>query len=124
MTFTESITACMGKFATFKGRASRSEYWWFYLFAVLLGWAASLVGQTISSSGGADALSGLVNLVLLIPILAAGTRRLHDTGRSGWWQLLYFTVIGAILVIVWQATAGTNAANEHGEAIPLGHASA
>lgn len=122
MTFSESISTCMGKFATFSGRASRSEYWWFYLFTLLLSWGASLVGATIIPGEAGGFLSIIVNLVLLIPALAAGTRRLHDTGRSGWWQLLYFTVIGGILIIVWQATEGTKESNAHGEPIPLGNA--
>lgn len=92
MTFTESISTCFRKYATFDGTASRSEYWWFFLFLVL---AAAIL------SLASDTLTAIFNLATIIPSLAAGARRLHDTDRSGWWQLLYFIpVIGWIALIV------------------------
>lgn len=118
MTFTQSITICMSKYATFKGRASRSEFWWFYLFAVLLGWAASVVGAVTmpAGSGLGDIFSLVVNLVLLLPSLAAGARRLHDIGRSGWWLLLCLTGIGIILLIIWWVQDTKHEANNYGPA--------
>jgi len=116
MGFSQAITSCMGKYANFQGRATRSEYWWFYLFQILLTWGASIVGSlTLGDSG--DMLSSLVSLALLLPSIAVGSRRLHDTGRSGWWQLLVFTIIGIILLIVWLASDGEKAANKYGEPI-------
>lgn len=109
MTFGKSISTCFSKFFVFGGRASRPEYWWFYLFTVLLSWGAMLDNSQV--------LSVLVNLVLLFPIIAAGTRRLHDTNRSGWWQLLYFTIIGAIPVIVWMASKGNDQDNQYGSPV-------
>jgi len=94
MTFGKSISTCFSKFFDFKGRASRPEYWWFYLFTILASWGSMLVDHT-------QILSGLVSLICLFPALAAATRRLHDTNRSGWWQLLCFTIIGIIPVIIW-----------------------
>ncbi len=92
MTFTESISTCFSKYATFDGTASRSEYWWFILFLVLTAFALGLAS---------DVVAAIFNLATLIPSLAAGARRLHDTDRSGWWQLLYFVpVIGWIALIV------------------------
>jgi uncharacterized membrane protein YhaH (DUF805 family) len=102
----------MGKFATFDGRASQSEFWWFYLFTVLVSWGASAVGALVL--GDPAGLSLLANLILLLPLLAAATRRLHDTGRSGWWQLLSLTVIGVILLIVWWASEGDVEENDYG----------
>ncbi|WP_346289054.1 DUF805 domain-containing protein [Zoogloea sp.] len=104
MTFGQSIKTCLSKYADFKGRAGRPEYWWFFLFCLLLGWA----GGIIDHSG---TLTGFINLALLLPSLAAATRRLHDTGRSGWWQLLSLTVIGLIPLFYWLACRG----NEEGE---------
>lgn len=98
MGFMEAISTCMGKYATFSGRASRSEYWWFYLFTVLMSWAAALVGG--------EALNLLVGLVFLTPALAAGARRLHDVNKSGWWQLLLFTIIGIPVLIYWLVKPG------------------
>ena len=116
MGFSQAIASCMGKYANFQGRATRGEYWWFYLFQILLTWGASIVGSlTLGDSG--YMLTGLVSLALLLPSIAVGARRLHDTGRSGWWQLLAFTIIGIILLIVWFVSDGEKDANKYGEPI-------
>lgn len=103
------------KYATFTGRASRSEFWWWSLVAVVVGLILELLDaltsggfaegdRTLGSLG--DLLSYLWGLATLIPGLALGARRLHDIDKSGWWQLLLFLpVIGAIILIVWWATA-------------------
>lgn len=91
MTFTESIRVCFSKYTDFNGRASRSEYWWFVLFLVL----ASFVTDAISHK-----LSMLFSLATLLPWIAVAARRLHDTNRSGWWQLIaLIPVIGWIIII-------------------------
>ena len=108
MTIDKAIEACMSKFANFEGRASRPEYWWFYLFTILLGWAAHVVDRS-------GTLSGLVNIVMLIPVFSAGSRRLHDTNRSGWRQLLILTVIGVIPLIFWMASKGDEQENRYGK---------
>ena len=92
MNFGQAISSCLSKYATFSGRASRPEFWWFFLFQILISLAASMLGE---------AINGLVALGLLLPALAVGTRRLHDIGKSGWWQLLTLTVIGLLLLIYW-----------------------
>ncbi|MCJ7800157.1 MAG: DUF805 domain-containing protein [Polaromonas sp.] len=92
MNFGQAISSCLRNYATFSGRASRSELWWFFLFQILVSIAASTVSQQLGS---------LVNLALLLPALAVGTRRLHDIGKSGWWQLLTLTGIGLLLLIYW-----------------------
>ena len=98
MTFQESIQVCFKKYADFTGRASRSEYWWFALFVFLASAGTSIISQVAS---------GLFSLATLLPSLAAGARRLHETGRSGWWQLLWLVpVIGWIVVIVFLAQEG------------------
>ena len=84
MSFSHAIATCMGKYATFSGRASRSEFWWFQLFVVLMSWGAQIVGATQGGPELAFVLSQVVGLAFLFPVLAVGTRRLHDVGRSGW----------------------------------------
>ena len=102
MKFFESVSVCFSKYANFDDRASRSEYWWFYLFCILLQIVMSILGF-ISGGGveGADILSGLASLVIIVPSFAVGARRLHDTNRSGWWQLLWFTVLGIPVLIIF-----------------------
>jgi uncharacterized membrane protein YhaH (DUF805 family) len=109
-----AISVCLSKYATFGGRATRSEYWWFYLFTVLLNWVVGIVGDA-SGQGLGTFLSLVISTGLFIPTLAAGSRRLHDTGRSGWWQLLVLTVIGMIWLIVWWATSSQPGSNAYGE---------
>jgi uncharacterized membrane protein YhaH (DUF805 family) len=105
--FPTAITTCFSKFATFSGRATRSEFWWFYLFTLLLTWFAQMaVGVSISS---------IVSIAMILPLWAAGARRLHDIGRTGWWQLIAFTLIGIIVLIVFYATDSEKAANKYGE---------
>lgn len=104
MTFGQSITTCMGKYVTFSGRASRSEFWWFYLFTVLISWGATLVEAAMFGGGAIGILSSIASLVFLLPSLAAGSRRLHDVNKSGWWLLIALTGIGVILLIVWWAS--------------------
>ena len=94
MEFGQAISTCLSKYARFSGRASRPEFWWFFLFQVLASLAASLIG---------DWLNGVVVLLLLLPGLAVGTRRLHDIGRTGWWQLIMLTGIGYFLLMYWWA---------------------
>ena len=117
MTFGQAIPSCMGKYATFSGRASRSEFWWFYLFTTLMYWGAQIAGYFTFpfGSGMGEIISFLVSLVFLLPGLAAGSRRLHDTGRSGWWQLLWFTIIGIILLIIWWAQDTRKEAYRYGD---------
>ena len=92
MSFATAVRTVLSKYATFSGRARRSEYWWWYLFFVLV-LAATTV---IDGATGAEPVPGstagwvttLVALALMLPHLAVGARRLHDIGRSGWWLLI------------------------------------
>ena len=102
MNFGQAISTCFSKYATFSGRASRPEFWWFFLFQILVSVAASMLGDTVS---------GLVGLALLLPALAVGARRLHDIGKSGWWQLIMLTVIGWLVLIYWWAQPARDAGN-------------
>ena len=78
MSFTESIKTCFEKYIDFSGRASRSEFWWFFLFRFIVGLITGLI----------PFLGGIIALALLLPGLAVTSRRLHDTNRTGWWMLL------------------------------------
>jgi uncharacterized membrane protein YhaH (DUF805 family) len=108
MDFVSSIKRNMttAAYAQFDGRASRSEYWWFYLFTLLAGLAAEIVGSTVGN---------LATLVFFLPSLALAARRLHDVGRSGWWFLLVFTVIGIPVLLYWLVRASDAGPNKYGE---------
>jgi DNA-binding CsgD family transcriptional regulator len=94
LSFYESIRVCLAKYADFHGRASRSEFWWFTLFVILVATALACVSEIAG---------GVFLTATLLPFLAAGARRLHDSGRSGWWQLfLLMPVAGIVLLgILW-----------------------
>jgi uncharacterized membrane protein YhaH (DUF805 family) len=84
-------------YADFEGRIGRQEFWMFILFSFLLNVALEIVSI--------DVLAMVVSLALFIPNIALASRRLHDTGRSGWWQLLWLIpIVGWIIIIVWLAT--------------------
>ncbi len=125
MTFADSIRTCFRKFATFSGRARRSEFWWFVLFLMIAGAAVSLVDAAIfgpqvstadfvtyhgdgsTSQGteqvieyGSGPLSNLWSLVTLLPLISAAWRRLQDTGRPGWYVLLPWGVLLVVALVV------------------------
>ncbi|MCR5591059.1 MAG: DUF805 domain-containing protein [Lachnospiraceae bacterium] len=113
----ESIQTVFQKYAVFEGRARRSEYWWFCLAYAIVN--SVLSGLARGLSGGAagtllSVISGIVALGCLVPSIAVVTRRLHDTGRSGWWQLLALTCIGGIVVLVWLIQDSQPGDNQYG----------
>jgi uncharacterized membrane protein YhaH (DUF805 family) len=106
------------KYADFSGRAPRAEYWWFYLF-VMLGYVAASIIDSMVGLGGTVSpygiLTMLFGLAMLVPSLAAGARRLHDIGRSGWWLLIVLVpIIGIIVLIVFLVTPSEPGDNQYG----------
>jgi transcriptional regulator with XRE-family HTH domain len=94
LSFLDAIRVCLVRYAEFEGRAGRAEYWWFVLFVTLATSAAALASE---------AVGGIVLLLLLTPLAAAGARRLHDVGYSGWWQLFALAPVGVVVPLVLQA---------------------
>lgn len=106
----EHFLGAIKQYATFTGRARRKEYWMYILFYVIF----SIVVGIVDSIIGSQVLTIIYSLGLLVPSLAIGARRLHDTGRSGWWQLLYLIpLIGAIVLLVFYVL-DSHADNEYG----------
>ena len=98
MNFIDAVKICFNKYADFNGCASRPELWWWVLFTFI--GAAAL--RTVSVS-----LSSLFTIVTFLPSIAVGARRLHDTDRSGWLQLLgLIPIAGLIILIIWFAEQG------------------
>lgn len=141
MTFGEAIRSVWSQYAVFKGRARRSEFWWWALLTFLIDAALQAVltwtgtvyrityfpgptGQWQQEVQGAPlaagnvivlVLSGLITLGLLLPSLAVAVRRLHDTGRSGWWLLIALVpLVGVIVLLVFYLIAGSTGTNAYG----------
>lgn len=112
MTFTESISTCFSKYATFTGRAARPEYWWFvlFLFTVSIGLGA-LTG--FNSEGLTP--SDIFGLATFVPSLAVAVRRLHDTNRSAWYLLIAIIPFGVFVLLWMLASSGSPGPNTYGE---------
>ena len=121
MNFTEAVKTCFKKYGTFSGRASRSEYWYFILLvsgSILL---FVLLGIFAGGPGFAQFIPLMILLYLgvLVPIIAVTARRLHDINKSGWWQLIELTIIGILLILVWNVTEGEKKKNIYGPPIKI-----
>jgi len=126
MGLVEAVKSVFGNYATFSGRARRSEYWFFYLFNLIAVFVFMIVASIIGAifGGGKGAAGGLAvgyvlyilyGLAAFIPSLAVAVRRLHDTNRSGWnllWCLLPF--VGGIVVLVFMVMDSTPGENQYG----------
>jgi uncharacterized membrane protein YhaH (DUF805 family) len=113
MDFQQAVKSCFAKYATFPGRAARSEFWYWQLFLTAAGIAVAIVDAVLGLHG--KPLGLIFYLVTLVPTLAVGVRRLHDTGRSAWWLLLWLVpLIGWIVFLVWACTKGSNGYNGYG----------
>ena len=119
MTFSQSVKTCFSKYCSFRGRASRSEYWWWIVFtfvvAIIFGNPSGIQSLHESSASGLPVISYVVGALLLLPNLGVLIRRLHDTGRSGWWWLIGFIpFLGSIILIVFCCQASQPFPNQYG----------
>ena len=114
MKFTESVKTVYSKYATFSGRATRSEYWWFVLFLYATILCAVLLGVATGIDEPILALIGLFVVLSFIPIVALRVRRLHDIGKSGWWIFLGLVpYIGEFILFIF-SVMGSDGENEYG----------
>lgn len=111
MEFGDAIRDGFSKYATFSGRSSRSAYWWWFLFALLV----TVLANILDAITGTFVLRVIVGLGLFLPGLAVLVRRYHDAGHSGWWVLLF--IIPIVGVVVWLIFTLTDSKppNEWGE---------
>lgn len=131
MSFGQAVRTCFNKYANFEGRASRAEFWWFYLFTILATFVVYLIPfifAMLSTAIGDNFLGTIfgilaalgfvlvvvVALGLIIPMLAVGCRRLHDRGQSGWLQLLILVPCGNLVLLVFWIMEGTPGDNAYG----------
>ena len=114
MKFTESVKTVYSKYATFSGRATRSEYWWFALFFYAIILCAVLLGVAMGIDKPIFALIGIFVALSFIPIVALRVRRLHDIGKSGWWIFLGLVpYIGEFILFIF-SVMGSDGENEYG----------
>ncbi len=117
MGFVEAVQSCFRQYVGFSGRARRSEYWWFFLFTVLVSMVASVLDSifgTMSDTTNVGVIGTIASLALLLPSIAVAIRRLHDTSRSGWWILIgLIPIVGWIILIVFYCQ-DSHGDNEHG----------
>lgn len=119
-----AVRAVLSKYATFTGRASRPEYWWWalsvFILLLVVGLldaflVAPLLGFGAGDENAGQPLSVIVSLAILIPNIAVGVRRLHDTGRTGWWLLISFVpIIGFLVLLYFFVQPSEEGDNEHG----------
>jgi uncharacterized membrane protein YhaH (DUF805 family) len=104
MNMKEAVISVLTNWKDFSGRACRSEFWYFCLAALLLSLIISIIeiatGMVDIESGQMGILSIIFTLLLIVPSLSVTARRLQDRGWSGWWQLLYLTIVGTVVIIV------------------------
>ncbi|HEV2886421.1 MAG TPA: DUF805 domain-containing protein [Jatrophihabitans sp.] len=111
MSFADAVRSVLSKYVVFSGRARRSEFWWYALFAAIVYIVAGIIDAAI----GNQLVGYLVALALLLPSLAVTVRRLHDTGRSGWWILIgIIPLIGAIVLLVFEVQDSQPGTNNYG----------
>lgn len=115
LSFLAAVRRCPRNYANFRGRAARSEYWWFLLFVMVAGLGTLMLELALFGEDAVAWMTGVVYLALVVPSLAAGVRRLHDTGKTGWALLLQFVpLVGGIILLVWMTTPGDPYLNKYG----------
>ena len=107
LSFVDAIKICFNKYATFQGRASRAEYWWFFLFTFIVSAVTGFISEWLSYAA---------SIALLLPGIAVAVRRLHDTGRAGGWYFLNLVpLVGSIILIIWFLQEGERRPNRFGQ---------
>lgn len=119
MDFQTSIKTCLSKYATFSGRAQRSEFWWFVLFILATNAVLNVLDRMffgIAADGQpVSVLGALFSLGIFIPNIAVGVRRLHDLDKSGWWYLLVLIpIIGFLVLLYFFVQKGSDGPNRFG----------
>jgi uncharacterized membrane protein YhaH (DUF805 family) len=107
MNFSQAVSSCLRKYVDFSGRAGRPEFWWFFLFQIVV---------MVVTGFMSDILNGLAALALLLPGLAVGARRLHDIGKSAWFLLLGLIPILGFLILLYWFVQPSGPANAYGAA--------
>ena len=114
MSFFEAVKSVFTQYVGFSGRARRSEYWWYTLFLFIVGFILGLI-IGITGNQNMNYLILVFELAVFLPTLSVSVRRLHDTGKSGWWVLLsLIPVIGSIILIIFYVMDSEPGSNQYG----------
>jgi uncharacterized membrane protein YhaH (DUF805 family) len=123
MSFAEAVKSFWSRYTMFKGRSRRSEYWFIQLFLIITNLAAAAIDLALMdgdvdrfiANGGGGILGLIWILVTIVPALAVLVRRLHDTGRSGWWALIGLVpLVGGVVLFVFSVLDSTAGENQYG----------
>lgn len=115
MDFMTAVRHCLTNYATFVGRAARSEFWYFTLFMILASAGFTLLDFALFPAMPWSPLNSIFSLLMLLPSIAVAARRLHDIDRSGWWQLILLVpLVGWIVYLIWLCKAGSPGDNRYG----------
>jgi len=114
MNYYQAVQSGFRNYFNFKTRAPRSEYWYWVLFTTLGSIVFGVLDTYIFPTSASGVLAPLFTLATIIPGFAVSIRRLHDIDRTGWWFLLVFTLIGAVVLFVWACFKGTTGSNRFG----------
>ncbi len=117
MNFIEAVKSGFHNYVNFSGRAVRSEYWYWTLFATVVAVVFGLIDEWLypgDQMGAFSVVDILVSLALILPGIAVSIRRLHDIDRTGWWLLLGLTIIGGFVLLYWACVRGTAGPNRFG----------
>jgi uncharacterized membrane protein YhaH (DUF805 family) len=122
VSFVDAMALFLRNTFEYEGRSSRGAYWWVLVWSLIMGIATAALDMALFGIDPQDPtpISAIVSILLVPPSVSLTVRRLHDVGRSGWWALLAFTIVGAIPLIVWYAKAGERQANRFGPDVEAG----
>jgi uncharacterized membrane protein YhaH (DUF805 family) len=112
--FAQAVKSGFRNYATFGGRASRSEYWYWVLFSVIVAIVTAAIDYLAFPNIEFGPINTIASLALLLPDVAVTGRRLHDIDRTAWWILIVATVIGVVLLLIWNCMKGTSGPNRFG----------
>ena len=121
VSFAQSWVLFFRNYANFSGRSSRSAYWFWFLWSVIITLFTEILRASIGGElSPVDIIDLVWSLGILVPGFALAARRLHDVGRSGWWQLIALTIVGIIPLFIWFVSAGDSDTNKYGDNVEQG----
>ena len=121
VSFAQSWVLFFRNYANFSGRSSRSAYWFWFLWSVIITLFIEILRASIGGElSPVDIIDLVWSLGILVPSFSLAARRLHDVGRSGWWQLIALTIVGIIPLFIWFVSAGDSDTNKYGDNVEQG----